>query len=469
MDDYKFRILNITIENFKNVIFGNIDLGTTSDNGSSILGLYGQNGSGKTAMIDAIDLLKCVLRGFSVPKEYCDSINVDSKYSKFKYFFELYVEGEKYEIKYEFKIGKEIFFIGNLENKEQEQERIVVFDELLSYSFEGKNKKIRMHKFIDTKTEDVFKPDTKYISIFGKNRELKSRLLSYKDIAKRNSTSFIFSNDFLSLLPKKFENKDKHDILVDCNLLSVLIHYANSSLFIIKTSNTGMISSDILPLTFRYGSITKGGCGKIKLNLEESNVLENEFYEICRKIIDNMNIVLENIIPRLKISMKNLGVEPLENGDIGKVIKIMSCRDGKEIPFKCESEGIKKIVSVLQLLISVFNDSSIVVAIDELDSGIFEYLLGEILEIISDKGKGQLIFTSHNLRPLEVLDKSFIAFTTTNPENRYFRFSNIGKNNNLRSVYFNSIVLGGQKEEIYKPTKSGKISMAFSKAGKIDE
>ena len=86
MDDYKFRILNITIENFKNVIFGNIDLRTTSDNGSSILGLYGQNGSGKTAMIDAIDLLKCVLRGFSVPKEYCDSINVDSKYSKFKYF-----------------------------------------------------------------------------------------------------------------------------------------------------------------------------------------------------------------------------------------------------------------------------------------------------------------------------------------------------------------------------------------------
>ena len=48
--------------------------------------------------------------------------------------------------------------------------------------------------------------------------------------------------------------------------------------------------------------------------------------------------------------------------------------------------------------------------------GVFEYLLGEMLNIISEKGKGQLIFTSHNLRPLETIDKGFIAFTTTNPK-----------------------------------------------------
>ena len=54
-----------------------------------------------------------------------------------------------------------------------------------------------------------------------------------------------------------------------------------------------------------------------------------------------------------------------------------------------ESEGIKKIVSILQLLIVVYNNDSITVAIDELDSGIFEYLLGEILRIISEKGNGQ--------------------------------------------------------------------------------
>ncbi|UKI51156.1 MAG: ATP-binding protein [Clostridium sp.] len=71
---------------------------------------------------------------------------------------------------------------------------------------------------------------------------------------------------------------------------------------------------------------------------------------------------------------------------------------------------------MLQLLIVIYNNSSVTVAIDELDSGVFEYLLGEILRIISDNGKGQLIFTSHNLRPLETLNKAFVAFTTTNPQ-----------------------------------------------------
>ena len=48
--------------------------------------------------------------------------------------------------------------------------------------------------------------------------------------------------------------------------------------------------------------------------------------------------------------------------------------------------------------------------IDELDSGIYEYLLGECLEVMQDKAKGQLIFTSHNLRPLESSLKTILCF-----------------------------------------------------------
>lgn len=97
-------------------------------------------------------------------------------------------------------------------------------------------------------------------------------------------------------------------------------------------------------------------------------------------------------------------------------------------------------------MIVVYNDSSITVAIDELDAGTFEYLLGELLRIISEKGKGQLIFTSHNLRPLETLDRGFIAFTTTNPENRYIRLNHVKTNHNLRDFYYRDIVLGEQNE-----------------------
>ena len=115
----------------------------------------------------------------------------------------------------------------------------------------------------------------------------------------------------------------------------------------------------------------------------------------------------------------------------------------------------------------VYNESSITVAIDELDSGVFEYLLGEILSIISEKGCGQLIFTSHNLRPLETLDRGFIAFTTTNPNNRYIRMTNIKTNNNLRDFYYRDIVLGEQNEPVYETTNNAEIALAFREAGEL--
>ena len=108
------------------------------------------------------------------------------------------------------------------------------------------------------------------------------------------------------------------------------------------------------------------------------------------------------------------------------------------------------------------------VVIDELDSGVFEYLLGEIQRILAEKGKGQLVFTSHNLRPLETLDKGFIAFTTTNPQNRYIRMINVKTTHNLRDFYYRDIVLGEQNEPVYEMTNNSEIAMAFREAGNPD-
>ena len=64
MENRSVRIENITIENFKNVRYGTINLeNKRKDYKASIVGLYGQNGSGKTALVDSIALLKLVLCG----------------------------------------------------------------------------------------------------------------------------------------------------------------------------------------------------------------------------------------------------------------------------------------------------------------------------------------------------------------------------------------------------------------------
>ena len=73
-------------------------------------------------------------------------------------------------------------------------------------------------------------------------------------------------------------------------------------------------------------------------------------------------------------------------------------------------------------------------------------MLGELLDIFNKSAKGQLIFTSHNLRALEMLDKDNIMFSTVNPERRYIRMKNVKASNNLRDMYIRGITLGGQDE-----------------------
>lgn len=92
-------------------------------------------------------------------------------------------------------------------------------------------------------------------------------------------------------------------------------------------------------------------------------------------------------------------------------------------------------------MIEIFNNTSVVVAIDDLDCGIHEYLFGEIVKMMSEQAKGQLIFTAHNLRPMEIINKKFLVFTTTDPDNRYVRYKNIAAHNNLRDVYLRDIAL----------------------------
>ena len=62
------RLTRIEITDFKNVEHGILSFENTRKSYSaSILGLYGQNGSGKTALIDALSLLKYALTGQSLP------------------------------------------------------------------------------------------------------------------------------------------------------------------------------------------------------------------------------------------------------------------------------------------------------------------------------------------------------------------------------------------------------------------
>ncbi len=463
MGKYVVRIESITIENFKNVTQGIIEFENKRKTyKASILGLYGQNGSGKTALIDAIQLLKFALCGNTVPKKYSDYINVDSEYATLKYKFTIKDEQEVYKVWYQFSIRKIIEEVVASVNEEEMNNTIAkleLFDEVLSFSYISKEERLRKALLIDTRTEELFLPRAKMLELVGSKKEKYVDLLVTKRLTKATSRSFIFSREMMNQYRQNCNNK------IYVNLIESLYTYAHRELFIIDTEKTGLISLDALPLSFKYKKENSETVGNLILSLNSPALIPENAYGIVKNVIENMNVVLEQLVPGLKIGVIDLGTVATEEGKIGKQIQLMSLKNNKEIPFRYESEGIKKIVSILQLLIVVYNNSSITVAVDELDGGVFEYLLGELLNIISEKGKGQLIFTSHNLRPLETIDKGFIAFTTTNPKKRYIRMTNVKETNNLRDFYYRDIVLGEQSEQVYNPTNNYEIALAFREAG----
>ena len=246
--------------------------------------------------------------------------------------------------------------------------------------------------------------------------------------------------------------------------------------FIVTNENLGLIYTDLmLPLNFFLEKKNKSGItygrtgipGRLNSSSQDNSiVIPTESYETICNIFKQTNEVLPKIIPNLTVSLEEIGTQTLENGKQGTRIQFIANRIGKKpLPFSYESDGVKKITSVLSLLTAMFSDPSVFVVIDELDAAIYEYLLGDVVKILNNHGSGQLLFTSHNLRVLEVLGVENIMVTTTNEMNRFIHLKDIKETNNLRRVYLRAIQLGGQDEAIYEETDSFDIQRAFKRAG----
>ena len=144
MNTSNVRLKSITINNFKNVVYGELDLEHgNNDFKANILGLYGQNGSGKTALIDALMILQYALRGLPIPVQYAEYVNVDADFAAIQYEFRLddSRNGNEFLVKYEFKLKKALQQSDSNTDRGETSEpkyKAVLFDEVLSYSCKGK-------------------------------------------------------------------------------------------------------------------------------------------------------------------------------------------------------------------------------------------------------------------------------------------------------------------------------------------
>lgn len=421
---------------------------------AEILGIYGQNGSGKTAIVDALYFLQKVMVGADLDQSLEDYMTIDSDTAEIFADFNIFMDGIVFEIGYTLSLSRE-------------EKEIVINREILRSAKNENGIRTNKTTFMDyqrDQTDVIFKPQKRLDEILEANKEIKTDLIVARKMAEKSNCSYIFGESSREIFCREYKNGFQQFSVI----ISSLFEFALKDLFVIRNTHSGVISANfVLPMAFRIENNNIGAKGDFAVPLTEPILVDEERKNLLETIVEQINIVLYTIIPGLQVTIKNYGKQSLDNGEEGWKLELMSKREGmKEIPIRMESEGIIKIISILNALIQAFGNPSICLVIDELDSGIFEYMLGELLDIFKKSAKGQLIFTSHNLRALEMIDKESIMFSTTNPDNRYIHMKNVRESNNLRNMYIRSITLGGQSEQIYEETDSLKIARAFRKAGR---
>ncbi|MBR0509071.1 MAG: AAA family ATPase [Clostridia bacterium] len=478
--DYRIyaRIKTIEFINFRNIEYGKVDFPNAriedfKCGSPSILGLYGQNGSGKTSLIMALSILKDLLSGHSIENNYLSSVRVGCDFARLRFVITLFDDfGVEYEAHYQFDLKTEVENYSlddnefNIDPPQDKSETLKVYNEILRYRRTTANgTEDPLQDIIDASVDSSqkagysFGNKSKYELLIGKDKEVEQKMRDAKAASYAKSRSFIFSKDVYTSI------NTNESIAHYKELIAALHTFGMAYLHIINTMNTGInnLKNDI-PLCIwsdKNGSLR---IAYVLLKTMGANQVPEDFYSFVTEAINGLSGVLGTIVPGLSIEIKDNGLASNEKNETVHVFEIVSNRNGVSIPLKYESDGIRRIVSILSLLIAVYNQPSMTIAIDEMDSGIFEYLLGEILQVLSESARGQLVFSSHNLRPLEVLPAKFLCFTTVNANNRFIKMPDVSANNNLRDKYFRNIILG-ETEELYAPTDKYDIELAFYQAG----
>lgn len=470
---YCVRIMNIVISKLKNVKYGKISFmnnGSINKDGminkTDVVGIYGQNGSGKTAIVEALDIIRFILCGKSIPyKTYAGILSQDGDTMISTDFF---VEKGlvKYKVSYQVWIRKS--------GKQAEPDAIEVYKEKLTYWSRGASWKTKR----DIEFENPYYDSTDLLEqkeLTVKSSHLKNLadipfLCSMQNLAlicaQRNTS--VFFNILVMGNLKGLGNSDEVSALRD--IICGIMQFGLVNFSVIKVNQLGTINNNqMIPINIHKETNESIMQACLPLSIAGTSEIPEVDYKKVQLAIDAINIAIRSIVPNLQIELEKKSELEKQDGTKYVEVEMYSNREGKRFLMRYESEGIKRIISILNYLISVFNDPGVCLVVDELDSGIFEYLLGELLGLMNREMKGQLIFTSHNLRVLEKLDSKNIICSTTNPDNRYIRLTGIEKNHNKRDFYIRAITVGGQKESLYDEDDLIAMGYAFRKAGASSE
>jgi len=465
------RILKLEIENFKNVEHGTISFMNDASlrrrlefEKGDIVGLYGPNGSGKSAAVEAFDILKNILRGEEISFEQYNELIDNQKRTRICVSFFVQVSENNCML-----ASYDVSLIVN-----REQNIIELRSEKISFNkYTGKG--WTRDKFLeirnpyaesnfllsDDKTELVSNPAT-----LSKN-DIFSNIDRIALVCAQHGVSVCFYDVVLRKIKEVYKTNENKDLKSLGELIFALNFFARMKFQVVKVDQLGVINvSTFIPLLLHQENTESMQSGVLPLKTDEDSVILKQHMPLLKNSLEAINVAMKGIVPDLSLVVETKDEITKDDKEYIKVA-IFAVRSGKKFSIKHESEGIKRIISLMAFLTTLYSDRSVCLVVDELDDGIFEFLLGEMLGTLGEEANGQLIFTSHNLRAFEKLSVKNIVCTTTNASNRYIRLKGIAGNNNKRDFYIRALRIGGQEEELYNMNDLDNIGYALMSASKI--
>lgn len=411
-----YKIVNIEISNVRNIKNGRIKFSNQEGQINTVTGIYGQNASGKSSVIKAIAYLQKIIDFRYQLEDFESLIHFDSDEAMIN--IEIEYNGSL--------IDYTIYFI-RTEGSVQFSREQLIFDKVLLFDVDHLQKTVIENKLVDN--------------------QYQVELMVMSEIAFETGKSYFGSKyAFEKLYTNRISNY--HQAVEAIYMLSTKINIISD-----HDSSSNNIDDNLVIF-----DLNQDGIDDLTIDLDNNGLVSKVLFQSLEKQFINLNSVISTIVPTV-----SLKVEVEERGDELLKLSYYTKRKGVDslIPLAEESYGIKKIISLAFSLIQVMNKPDFILIVDELDAGIFEYLLGQLVEVIDNYAQGQLIFTSHNLRAVEVLNPDSVVFTTSNLNNCFIKIPKHEQLDNMRDTYYRSIILEGTAEDLYNKTFDNDILMGL--------
>jgi len=375
----------------------------------NIKGIYGVNGSGKSAILESVNIMRSLMTDSNylndpmVQKNLNEIIN--KKIRRLSISADFLVNGSK----------NVYLFRYNINLIKNAAERYIIDEEKLLYK-KATSRKDVLDTLIHVKDGEV-------VEIYKEEEDLKEYFI-------KKTMNLLSNSSLLTLYGEVMSNSDEFknrrlSFLGRC-ILALNIFAESIYIYMDQSDNhTNYFLSDILLEEQDLDFVTIINQVK-RLNANRLNIFHTNFDTVEKNAYSKYESIVKrlcNFIKIFKPELSGIDIDKKENGDV-YVCSLNMVYDNYSISTEFESTGIKKLIKLF-IYLDIMAKGGIVF-IDELDSNLHDVYLCALLEYLMDFGKGQLCFTTHNVGPMDILKKHKKSIDFLSVDNKIYSWTSNG-------------------------------------------